>query len=104
MNYAYSATMPWGKYKGQRLQVIPGSYLFWLLESGEGLSLALRSDIEDELGSRLPQPMPQAVISRIDKQDFVLAWCKRAALACHPDRGGSVTAMKLVNELREVFS
>jgi hypothetical protein len=103
MSYAQSVSMPWGKYKGKWLREIPGSNLFWLLESCEGLSATLRSDIEQELSNRLPRPMPRAAITRVDKQDFVLAWCKRAALACHPDRGGSTSAMKLVNELREAF-
>lgn len=100
MTYYYS--MPWGKYKGVPLSQVPGSYLFWVLEECESADGLLKMDIQQELSRRLPpRPVPAAQPT-IDRAR-ILDWCKRAAIACHPDHGGSVRAMKLVNELRSMF-
>ena len=93
--------MPWGKHKDKPLSCVPGSYLFWLLEESDGLDVWLRNEIQSELLNRLPSvrlPKPKAGVN----PDSIVAWCRRASLACHPDRGGSVEAMKLINELREM--
>lgn len=94
--------MPWGKYKGRRICDVPGSYLFWVLEECGKLDGFLEREIREDLSWRLPQDNPVSV-QAVDRQ-AVLDWCKKASLACHPDHGGSVKAMKLVNELRSMLS
>jgi hypothetical protein len=94
----FTQTLPFGKHKGQPLSSVPGSYLWWLLEDCDSLSDDLRVVIEVELRSRL-SPAPRVGVDATVIRD----WFRRAALACHPDRGGSVTAMRLVNELRDLL-
>jgi hypothetical protein len=91
--------MPWGKHKGRRLSEIPGSYLFWLLEECDSLRDDLRIKIQEELRNRI-HPKQKTGIDVASIRD----WCRRASLVCHPDTGGSVAAMKLVNELRQLVS
>lgn len=99
---SYYTRMPWGKHRDCLLSDIPGSYLFWVLEQCESVDGLLRRSIEGELARRLPQPSPRVIREGVDKAT-VLDWCRRAAIACHPDHGGSTKAMKLVNELRSLF-
>lgn len=95
--------MPWGKHKNKPLCTIPGSYLFWLLEESSTLDTWLRNAIQAELLNRLPSVQLPAPRNGINS-DSIVAWCRRASLACHPDKGGSVEMMKLVNELRSMVS
>lgn len=92
--------MPWGKHKFKSLSEIPGSYLWWVIEDTQGLNDHLRNAILRELSDRLPKP----VVPKSDGVDRrkVIDWCRRASLVCHPDLGGSVRAMALVNELRQM--
>ena len=93
--------MPWGKHKNKPLYTIPGSYLFWLLEESTSLDTWLEKAIQAELQNRLPivqLPAPKAGVDA----DSIIAWCRKASFACHPDQGGSIEAMKLINELREI--
>ncbi len=93
--------MPWGKHKGVLLSKVPGSYLFWVLEESDTSDAMLMALIRDELVRRLPSRPAVAVQSSLDKHR-IIAWCRRAALVCHPDHGGSVEAMKLINELKSM--
>ena len=99
---SYYTRMPWGKYRDRILSDIPGSYLFWVLEECDSADATLKYEIRQELARRLPQ-QPQVVIQQSVDRATILDWCKRAAIACHPDHGGSVKAMKLVNELRSML-
>lgn len=90
--------MQWGKHKGRLLSEIPGSYLFWILEESKTSDMTLQALILAELVRRLPARQVVTVKS-VDKQS-IIEWCRRAAVVCHPDHGGSVEAMKLVNELK----
>lgn len=94
--------MPFGKHRGHYLRDIPGGYLFWVIEECEQCNPELRVAIRQELARRiLPRTYsPQRTV--VDREK-VLDWCRRAALACHPDHGGNTKAMKLVNELRDMF-
>jgi hypothetical protein len=44
--------MPWGKYKGRRLDAIPSSYLQWVLAHLVGIDPDLRSALARELARR----------------------------------------------------
>lgn len=94
--------MPWGKYRGQHIGDIPGSYLFWVLEECDSVNAMLKREICKELASRLPRPVTPTVQPSVDRAK-ILDWCRRAAVTCHPDHGGSVKAMKLINELRSML-
>lgn len=98
-HYRHIPTMPWGKYRHQTIDQVPAGYLWWVLENCEQVDATLRVSIEEELASRLPQRAVTATATTIDR-DYLVSWCRRAAVVCHPDHGGSVQAMKLVNELR----
>ena len=47
-----SAKMPFGKYRGKRLQSIPTEYLVWLRDENDELDAQLRKDVEYELSRR----------------------------------------------------
>jgi hypothetical protein len=94
-------SMPWGKHKGKPLCSIPGSYLFWLLEESSGLDGWLENAIHRELQDRLPIVRLPEVQKGVNP-DSIIAWCRKASFACHPDQGGNIEAMKLINELREI--
>ena len=90
--------LTFGKHKGLLLEHVPGSYLWFILEQCSSIDQSLRAAVLAELRNRLPA---EETRQTIDLQ-FLVGWCRRSALACHPDRGGSVEAMKLTNELRTV--
>ena len=94
--------MPWGKHKGRLLSDCPGAYLWWILEECDTADAGLKYEIRRELAGRLPQPAPPATQPSVDRAK-VLDWCRRAAVVVHPDHGGSVKAMQLVNELRSML-
>src|SRR4051794_17992271 len=95
-----SARMPFGKHKGELLDVIPSGYLLWALREVD-LDPRLRSAIEDELAGRPPtgrrrrrpdpagrDPGPElaAVGPVVDR------WYSEMIRLFHPDRGGSTEA------------
>jgi len=90
--------LTFGKHKGLLIEHVPGSYLWFVLEECSNIDQSLRLAVLAELSSRLPSQEKQQAI---DLQ-FLVGWCRRSALACHPDRGGAIEAMKLTNELRPV--
>src|SRR5205809_1031515 len=53
-----SAKMPFGKYRGKRLQSIPTEYLLWLRDENDSLDPQLRKDVDYELGRRDDVPAP----------------------------------------------
>lgn len=115
--------MPFGKYKGGDLEDIPDDYLLWVLDNCELRSPTLRRAIHERLGldwepndegegptvgrgrTAAPPPPPQPPPSggapvaavRAAVLDAVRQWHRRAALAHHPDRGGSVAVMQAIN-------
>lgn len=106
-------TMPFGKWKGHRLEDVPGSYLEWVL--GVAKTKSLRQAIEEELDRReagherrrqqqAPPPPPPRGRSPLAEPtiaaaalDIVNAGYRQTALKRHPDHGGDVEAMKAVN-------
>jgi len=95
--------LQFGKYRGCLLSSVPGSYLWWALEECKTLDPLLRRQIENELARRLPSHPSNTVRVAGPDKSTILDWCRRAAIACHPDHGGSTRAMKLINELRTMF-
>ena len=91
-------TMPFGKFRGQPITDIPSSYLVFVAEQCQNVDPSLLALVRLEVASRYSQ----FALTRpaIDKA-YMVDWIRRASLHAHPDRGGSVGMMKLVNELRE---
>jgi hypothetical protein len=103
--------MPWGKYRGRSLAVVPASYLAWVLEELD-IDPILRAAIRRELTRRFdlrpppppPPPMPPSPCRRCaEVAERWRAMYRRLAAACHPDHGGSASAMKLINELNDLL-
>ena len=89
--------MPFGKFKGQDLEDIPSSYLVFVAEQCENVDAGLLWEVKQEMVKRYSNPLMLPVVDR----SYLVDWIRRASLASHPDHGGSVGMMKLVNELRE---
>ena len=99
-----------GKYRGWRIEDVPSSYLCWLLDNVDSLSLYLQTCIRIELANRyrLPQPPPPPPPSSCRRcEELQLRWrhmYRRLVLLLHPDRGGSHEAMVAINELNEIMT
>lgn len=50
--------IPFGKYKGQQLEDVPTSYLYWLAENIEG-NAALVKEAEDQITMRNGEGVPR---------------------------------------------
>jgi hypothetical protein len=105
--YGNSVRFPFGRYKGQCVQDVPTSYLKWAWTTIENLKEPLRSAVRHELrsrGARLDdsppngKPMPASAL-----QPIIQTWYRRLCLQYHPDRGGSDTAMRVVNNARDLL-
>jgi hypothetical protein len=99
--------MPWGKYRGRYLGDIPLSYLAFVVDA-DYTAPWLRSACWDEIRRRSPfagyEPRARcndSSSSRWPSHFDFKGWYRRMAVACHPDHGGSMVAMKLLNELRD---
>jgi uncharacterized protein (DUF3820 family) len=111
--------MPFGKYRGQGFASIPTDYLVWVLVEadapGPGLRALIRAELlrrgvevdedgaedarERQSGSRqAPPPPPPRGMSGPDALEVLTRWYRSACKRHHPDRGGSETAMRVVNE------
>lgn len=117
--------MPWGKHKGEDLEDIETSYLFWVMENCDitrqlhrAIQAALVAKVEEwapdvepprgrkerdrdpfldgTINSRLPiQLVPQA-------EEILKAGYRAVASRLHPDKpGGDGEAMKLLNLAKE---
>lgn len=92
--------MTFGKYRGRHINDVPVDYLQWCINNIDFKDRKLEQAIEDFL-DELDDPKPE--YSDKDHHEELLyvvnQWYKKAALELHPDRGGNVIAMRLVNEL-----
>jgi len=123
-----TASMPWGKYKGEPLTAVPSSYLCWVLEDSNA-SPALKADVENELADRFgddppPPPPPEireVVVEKVvERRVEVLTpfaeyrsaervWIARIleagyrqlAQTHHPDRGGDTRRMQEINAVMD---
>lgn len=89
--------MPFGKYKGRSLSLVPESYLSWILENTKPKP-TIRRAIEQQLGIRNMLPTapvdPSAAFLRT-----LSAWHKANCLRWHPDRpGGDSRVMAALND------
>jgi len=108
-------TMPWGRYRGYRLQDLPDSYLSRLLDFD--LREPLRSAVEREIECRFydaprgpEQPEPTAPGRNcLELHRGQLSLARRVfdagyralALTAHPDVGGDAAEMRALNALAE---
>lgn len=89
--------MPFGKFKGEDLEDVPTSYLVFVAEQCSDVDDGLLWEVRQEVAKRYPNPLALPVIDRA----YLVDWFRRASFEAHPDVGGSVGMMKLINELRE---
>lgn len=103
--------MPFGKHKGEELHTIPDSYLWWVLENAESASPLLLAAIRRHLGlddepqpSRHSQtPPPANAVSKQEVESALSSVVRQLSLKYHPDRGGTVAQMQVVNEVAELL-
>jgi hypothetical protein len=95
--------MPWGKHRGEPLSEIEASYLLWVLEKADGLTIRLRTAIEHELSRRFPPPatengQPVLLPAEIHPvaEKLIKAGFRQLAHEAHPDHGGSDAEMRCV--------
>jgi hypothetical protein len=100
--------MPWGKHEGKRLEDVPLSYLRWVLRECDNIPLDLRRAIRDvveeaeDSGTDARGPwQAQSAGPPINWQGTIREWYRSLALDFHPDRGGSVEAMRAINEAHD---
>ena len=111
-----SLKMPFGKYKGKRLNKLPVDYLVWCRDKCDNLTDELRAAVEEELAERTDTPKEEAEgpsakpeVSRAPKVSplgqtltgDVRMLFRNLALKYHPDRGGAPEAMRALNEFHE---
>lgn len=97
--------MPFGKFRGVLVADLPDEYLAWL-KGLDDLREPLRTVVEAEWGGRTAaraileaDPLPGDV--RPWAEELVTAGYRQLAQRHHPDRGGTGTAMQLVNGAAE---
>jgi hypothetical protein len=94
--------MPWGKHRGRRLEDVPVSYLAWCLNNCEGMDPRLRRSIEqilddaEDLDDADEPPAPADALAPV--RGVMRRWYGDLSKKYHPDRGGSVVAMQVVND------
>lgn len=97
--HSQSYTMPFGRYKGARLDALPEPYLTWLLTLGdlrEPLCAALRAEYDRRHARRTPPRAALAVVPEVAAA-IIGAGVKVLARRHHPDVGGDVEAMQQIN-------
>ena len=95
--YNQDGIMPWGQHRGRRFSEMRSGSLLWYAENSDFshdplLLRAIVRELQRRLEGRLG-PQPQLIITA----ELLTEIRKRMALRFHPDRGGSVEAMKAIN-------
>lgn len=107
--------MPFGKHKGKLLEDVPTDYLAWVLDNCSELRPTLRQAIEQVLFGEDPedayargyrdglasgrQTTPVAPSGNL--RSTIQQWYRRTSVRHHPDHGGDVRVMAVVNDLRD---
>lgn len=98
MSQHRSTRMPFGRYRGERLDDIPLSYLFWVRRECTNIEPELREAVDAEIRDRMGAP-PRSPSSGTDHADrdepsrevidvrgIVRKWHREMVLRYHPDR------------------
>jgi hypothetical protein len=94
--------MPFGRYRGQRLDAIPADYLHWLLSECD-LKPHLRAAVERAYRQMCEADEPEQS-SAIAIAPLVSRWHRQLAVEFHPDkRGGSHICMVAINRARDLL-
>jgi hypothetical protein len=98
--------MPFGKHRGEELETIPDSYLWWVLENADNASPILLAAIRKQLGVAEETPKQQqqtkAIVGAVMKRDVesaVASVVRQMSMKYHPDRSGTIAQMQVVNEM-----
>ena len=94
-------TMPFGKYKGTKIEDLPTTYLTYALVSFE-----LPDELKESIFTQLMHDV--GGWDYVDTSDDVDARIKDAyyslCLKYHPDKGGTKEAMQALNEFKDALS
>jgi Putative quorum-sensing-regulated virulence factor len=99
--------MPFGKYRGERLEDIPLGYLEWLLtiELSSRLQQAVEYEIEERNSATPPPPPPRSIPQKeihASAEEIVKAGYRELSHKYHPDKaGGDLEKMKTLNLANE---
>jgi hypothetical protein len=101
--------LPFGKYKGRRLEDVPTGYLVWVVNHVDRLDPYLRRAIEHELDDRNPAEAGANSNERhagdgslpAAWSGIITTWYRQLVRDYHPDRGGSVEVMAALNEAND---
>jgi uncharacterized protein (DUF3820 family) len=92
--------MPFGQHKGKSLRDVPSDYLIWLANECN-LKPRLRNAVEAELENRAGESGLCECMAPRGLEHLIRTWYRESALRYHPDKGGSVTAMQIVNDCHD---
>lgn len=102
MNSRYrQIEMPFGKYRGCRIEDVPIDYLWWCsrnMDLREPLRTAIQQELSIDRDESSSQADPQQLSGIVDR------WYRTLAIEFHPDRrNGSVIGMQAVNRAAELL-
>ncbi len=100
--------MPWGKFKGHDISMIPDSYLLWLNFTAEIQEELLSSAIQDELVIRFPDRVvyresPVTQNHNDYYRERLRSVYRELAQEYHPDHGGNTRAMQAINAFYQMM-
>ena len=111
--------MPFGKYKGLPLKSIPFSYLRWVLDNCDRISLDLKIAIVQTLNQQPqheehqnnqerqkyqePKKQQEHQASQVNWEEVVKKWHRTLMMRHHPDRGGTNEAMHLIDQAKKLL-
>jgi hypothetical protein len=91
--------LDFGKYRGYRLDQVPRSYLEWMIRECRCASPWLRKQAEALLAEETRDA--EQSVPAVSWPSLIRDWYRGLAMEFHPDRGGSVEAMRAINEAHD---